>query len=331
VAGATRTLTLPVAHEVCQYAPYPVLPEPDFGPHPRFYYADCPWEVALNGAPLVGPPSSTVWFIGGDTCLDNSPRFGPYDLTKLDCSTLSGRGYTGAVAFENAGCYPVTSLPWDQVCSALQHGQCVDVGMSRSACAKNPFDDGGDVALLPGDYTFTTGTIVDPGSDTRTLAEGALATLTFQVPILNGVPDMFQTELELADPRELPDSDRTFIKSYCGNDYYLPATARGTLTLRAYHACGYELHAGGRTQALAESGTNHVTLHRIDVADVTVTRENGSTYVTRGTYELLYQGWLIAGPYPTNGGIDVLPGDYELIVRYTTALGPQANHYDLTF
>ena len=62
-----------------------------------------------------------------------------------------------------------------------------------------------------------------------------------------------------------------------------------------------------------------------------VTREDGSTFTTRGTYELYFGGQKVAGPYNTNTGIDALDGAYELVVKYTTADGAKTNHYNLNF
>lgn len=66
-------------------------------------------------------------------------------------------------------------------------------------------------------------------------------------------------------------------------------------------------------------------LNRVDVDDVLITREDGTTYKVVGTYELYFGGVRVAGPYYTNSGIDMLTGEYEFVLRYRTAEGDQVS------
>ena len=49
-----------------------------------------------------------------------------------------------------------------------------------------------------------------------------------------------------------------------------------------------------------------------------------------GTYELYFGGTRVAGPFPTNSGVDLLPGTYELVTSFSTADGPQVQRETLT-
>jgi hypothetical protein len=57
-----------------------------------------------------------------------------------------------------------------------------------------------------------------------------------------------------------------------------------------------------------------------------VTREDGTTYTTRGSYEIYFGGARVAGPYATSTGLDLLPGTYELVLTYATADGSKTQH-----
>ncbi len=68
---------------------------------------------------------------------------------------------------------------------------------------------------------------------------------------------------------------------------------------------------------------NNITVDRLDVNDVAVTRDDGSTFKVRGTWTLNFNGVQVAGPFNTGTGIDLLPGTYSLSVSYTDLNGPQ--------
>lgn len=98
---------------------------------------------------------------------------------------------------------------------------------------------------------------------------------------------------------------------------------------------------------LKPGDTKTFQLERLDVDDVEVTKEDGSTYTVRGTWKLFRQGpnnsWIpvthrtdcSTGPgaqvaFSTNAGLDVLPGTYRLVFSYTTAEGAKTQEQIVT-
>ncbi len=71
------------------------------------------------------------------------------------------------------------------------------------------------------------------------------------------------------------------------------------------------------------AGPLDMKVGRIDVDDVTVTNVDGSSHVQRGTYVIVNaaSGRTVTATYPTNTGIDVLPGTYNVVATYTTSAG----------
>ena len=82
-------------------------------------------------------------------------------------------------------------------------------------------------------------------------------------------------------------------------------------------------------------------------ADVEITKETGETYTTKGTWQLYRQGpnatWLpitirqdcsngggAATSFPTNSGLDVLPGTYRLVISYTTGEGAKTQEHTVS-
>lgn len=93
--------------------------------------------------------------------------------------------------------------------------------------------------------------------------------------------------------------------------------------------------------------TKTVQLERLDVDDVEVTKENGGTYMVKGTWKLFRQqangSWAPmtvrqdcsngAGQqisHPTGTGIDVLPGTYRILISYSTAEGQKTQDHTVT-
>jgi hypothetical protein len=92
--------------------------------------------------------------------------------------------------------------------------------------------------------------------------------------------------------------------------------------------------------SLKPGDTKTIQLERLDVDDVEVTKETGEVYNVKGNWELYREGpnasWVpvtfradcsnSAGTqisFPTGTGLDVLPGKYRLVIRYTTGEGPK--------
>jgi hypothetical protein len=190
-----------------------------------------------------------------------------------------------------------------------------------------------DFAAAPGTYSFSVEGTGGFASVDKAVAEGDVKDLAFSLPTIGTIPARFDTNLTFADARALPDAQSTVIASSCERPYTVPSSATGTVNLKAFvfPECTYKLQVPGREVVLSQTATNNITMNRLDVDDVTVTREDGTTYAARGTFELYYGGAKIAGPYNTSSGIDALPGDYEIVVKYTTALGQQTNRYTAHF
>ena len=328
-AGSVRTLIVPVTKQVCTNEAPPTVPATDFGRVPTLSNAACPTATAVDGVALSSPVAGSFYFNSYySSCYYYN--YGPYDIGTSDCAAFSS-SYPVSMLL-NGSCFYVSGRDGASICQALKHGDCASLGIDSSYCPQtNPFNAGSDTAVVPGSYTFSTQPNGGGSSETRTVAEGSLSELAFSLPVVGTVPGQFTTRITFADPRELPDAVPTQITSGCERNYSVPASASGTVSLKAFKfsECSYVLNAGGRTVTLNQNGAD-VTLHRIDVDDVTVTREDGTTFVTRGTYELYYGGVLVAGPYDTNSGIDALAGDYELVVKYNTLEGQKANHYPIT-
>jgi hypothetical protein len=109
----------------------------------------------------------------------------------------------------------------------------------------------------------------------------------------------------------------------------------------------YEYVVNNQVQQLTVKPGDTVTVNvkRIDVDDVEVTKEDGTTYMAHGTYQVFRQSatagqWTPVGlpggqysdcstgqadrytTFPTKTGIDVLPGTYKVVISYTTQEGP---------
>jgi hypothetical protein len=137
-----------------------------------------------------------------------------------------------------------------------------------------------------------------------------------------------------ADVAELPTAAaQATITSSCTGDraYTFSNAVRTPLKLKAFvdSACTYTLSVAGRTQVLGQSAANAVTLQRLDVDDVTITREDGSTYLVKGSYEVFFGGNRVVSA-STNSGIDMLPGTYELVITYATVDGTKTQRQTLT-
>ena len=188
--------------------------------------------------------------------------------------------------------------------------------------------------MVPGSYTFPIETAIGTSADTRTVNEGDATDLFFVLSVVGAVPSRFTVNLVLNDPRELPDAASSGITSTCERSYTIGGPGSQTLSLKAFsfpNECAYQIAVPGRLVTLSQTADTTINLHRIDVDDVVVTREDNTTFVQRGTYELYYGGALVAGPYPTNTGIDALDGDYEVVVKYTTGTGAKTNRYTIHF
>jgi hypothetical protein len=331
-AGATKTMTLPIARRKCQADNLPNLPQTDFGKSVALTNAACPSTAALDG--LTAKPGITLF------------RYNWGCPAGYAVGTLSS-------ASNSSQC---PSLGTERVYSINVDGQCIDLRANRpdgqygitpaEACNLYLANDvrwassqitatslaDYDLAFVPGEYSYAVGT------ETRKfmLAEGSSSDIAIKLPAVGDVPATFATNLTFAEPRELADARATSITSSCGTDraYAVAGGALTKLNLKAFQdtACVYTLTpGGGRAVELKQTAANTVTLKRFDVDDVEITRENGSTYTVKGTYEIYFGGALVSGPYPTNTGVNLLPGTYEVVTKFSTVDGPQTQRETLTF
>lgn len=107
----------------------------------------------------------------------------------------------------------------------------------------------------------------------------------------------------------------------------------------------YDLVVNGVSQRLElEAGkTTSIRLQRLEVGDVSLTRNDGSRYLTKGTFHVWHKGadgaWQPLNERRMNGGeqharfstgwgIDVLPGEYKVKIDYmTTEAGPKSQEH----
>jgi hypothetical protein len=320
-ASEQRKITLAVVHQDCQNAPLPAVDPTDFGRIPTFTNAACPAVSSIDGAAVTAPSVGTVnvyYYQQGCTYLYGSVAPG------ASCGWPTDLTYPAYAVQVNGTCYPLSgATPLQTVCSDISSNNLAALGLPQLA---QPALANGYNAVFPGDYGF--------GSDVRTIADGQTGNLSFTLPVQGLEPSQFHVNVTFANSRDLPDAQATTITSNCERNFTFPSgniTSPKSLSAFQFPACSYTLNVPGRTQALSQTADNAITLHRIDVDDVAVTREDGSTFTTKGTFEVYTGGSLIFGPSPTGAGIDALPGDYEVVVKYNSALGAQTNHYQLHF
>ena len=338
--GASRTMVLPTARRKCQAAALPSVAQTDFGASVALSNAACPSRASLVVSSSGGSvkPNITLHYYN------------------WGCPSGNVTG-TLSTATNTAVC---GGLRTDRVYSVNINGTCIDLRQTRAdgqyginpAEACNAYVAGDtswvafgsatdaqfadyDLAFVPGDYALTIATGAGNTTQNFKLKEGDTSEIAVSLPVIGAIPNVFSTNIEFLEPRELPDASVAAIASSCGGDrsYLVPAGITTTLKLKAFAAtaCAYTFTAGGRTVALSQTATNSIKLSRLDVDNPVITRENGTTYTVNGTYELYFGGTRVAGPFNTNTGVDVLPGTYELVTLFSTADGPQTQRETLVF
>lgn len=329
-AGQRKTLSLPVAHRRCTADTLPTVETTDFGSTPTVANHPCPSRLQTADAgvsdPFANGGTMSWYYAYGSSSACQQTFFSGWSRSQLQgsCGSWSSYTITGVMLPGSSTCVPV-NVNANALCRAVLAGDYSGLVVGGAAL------EDADLAYAPGSYTYGF-----PGQQTPTtvtLAEGALRELSIRQPVIGQAPALFTTALVLDEPRELPDALATTITSSLGErSYTLPQSATGTVTLKAYvnTTASYTLNVGGRTLTLDQTQANRVVLKRLDVDDVTVTREDNTTYVLRGTYEVYFGGSRIAGPFATATGVDLLPGDYEVVIKYRTAEGDEVQRQTLT-
>lgn len=334
-AGESKTFVLPTARRKCTAANLPNVAQTDFGKTVALSNAACPSTAQID-------PTS-----GGSSTKPNVTLH----YYNWGCPAANVTGTLNSSTASSA----CSALRTDRVYSVNVNGTCIDLRQTRAdgqyginpAEACNLYVSGDvswansqlqtaarlqdyDLAFVPGKYVVNVGS----ATETFTLTQGEQEEVALTLPVVGTVPDTFNTNISFADARELPDAATATITSSCSGDrsYSVPATSTTQLKLKAFveSGCVYTLNVGGRPTTLSQTSTNSIKLRRLDVDNVEVTKEDGSTYTTTGKYEVYFGGTRVAGPYNTNTGIDLLPGTYELVVTFSTADGQQTQRETFT-
>jgi hypothetical protein len=337
-AGASKTLTLPTAHRKCTAAGLPSVATTDFGKTITLANAACPSTTALSTSSGGGAkPSITLFWYNWGCPAGNVTGALSTATNAAACAALrTDRVYSVNV---NGACIDLRQTRADgqyginpvEACNAYVAGDTSWVALGSTGAQLQDYD----LAFVPGKYEVVVGTGADAKTQSFTLKDGdASSEIAVSLPVVGSISAVFKTNLSFADARELPDAATATITSSCGGDrnYSVPASVTTQLKLTAFavNTCTYTLSAGGRTTTLDQTTTNAVTLHRVDVDNVEITRENGSVYTVAGKYEIFFGGARVAGPFNTNTGVDLLGGTYELVTTFSTADGPQTQHETLT-
>lgn len=335
-AGESKTFVLPTARRKCTAAGLPSVDQTDFGKTVSLTNAACPStaQIEPTSGGTASKPNVVLHWYNWNCPSGNVTGTLSASTTSSQCSSLrTDRVYSVSV---NGQCYNLQHAASDgstginpaQACNAYVNGDMAWVGSGAVQVAAKLADH--DIAFVPGKYTVNVGGT----TESFTLAQGEQKDVALTLPVVGTVPDTFNTNITFADPRELPDAATATITSSCSGDrkYTIPSTSTAQLKLKAFveSACVYTLNVGGRPTTLSQTSTNTIKLHRLDVDHVEVTKEDGSTYMTTGKYEVYFGGTRVAGPYNTNSGIDLLPGTYELVVTFSTADGPQTQRETFT-
>jgi hypothetical protein len=320
-AGEIRNYVLAVARSKCSPSPLPNVPFTDFGKNIAVTNVACP-SKALSSIPVIANLASISPYFAG-SCTSLLTKFG---TPGTPCSAYSSYAVTG-VRSGNDACVAVTSINAQTACENATAGNWSWIGSANSTATSTLLPT--DIAFVPNTYQVTAHTT----PQSFTLTEGSIAEIPVALDTVGSVPEMFATSIKFADAADLPSvGNAGQITSSCGTrGFTIASLGRATLNLRAFvDACTYTLNVAGRQLPLSQNAANAITLQRIDIDDVTVTREDGSSYLAKGTYELFFGGNRVVAPTPTNTGIDVLPGTYELVISYSTADGPKTQRQTLT-
>lgn len=244
--------------------------------------------------------------------------------TKDDCQAACGNN--SIYGPRNATC----TQPEDKVCDQDDMATLVDTSDLRGVWSGS---SSSSLALLEGSYTVTTSS----GTVGVSLSPGA-----FQV-VSQGSSSAARGDLVVTPPsdRELPNArpDELLLTLDGSGRNKMVVDTRSAYTVKAVgfdNVAETNLTAtlGPRSMriALRDGQAASLNLGRIDVDDVLVTRENGTTYEARGRYTVtcITDGTDV-GSFSTKTGLDVLPGDYRVDLTYSTEEGPKSQTFRLHF
>lgn len=323
-----RTMVLSVARRKCAPERLPTVTDTHFGSSVSLANAACPGvltapETSVPADPLANGRTLELFFDSGTNRCGNVYLRGTLaQLKSANCSSLDDRVTAGFRVDTDPP--NVCRTLWTSSRGACQRLAAGNVSDLAAGMREVSFADT-DRALPPGEYSL--GALGAATNSTKVnLTEGLIVEVPIALPVIGVVPPTFKTTIAFAEPRELPDLAGASITSSVSGErgYSLPARATETLQLVAFQnpAATYSLNVGGRKVTLDQSRDNTITLRRLDVDHVRVTREDGSVYMQPANFEIFFGGTRVAAG-TTNSGLDMLPGEYELVLSYKTAEGPR--------
>lgn len=277
-------------------------------------------------------PGTKTRFTAGSACL------GIYNNLMTDCAV--------AISQKATTTYELSSLyvHWDPTELAVDFGPQWTVTVTRgsarllSSIADVSFTQ--DLLALPGDYHVAVDGVGQFPPTDLSLAAGETK------------------EIDLTGDKRgtihvIPPASRSFANSPCAGSTRLVQRDDGGATLRAMtipvqadasyrvfpltaaDASHYEIWTGDNVAsplAVAVGKTVDFKVKRIDVNDVLVTRDDGTTYSQKGTYVVSRQDPTTGVFSPdfggcssaTPSGLDVSPGVYKISTSWTTSEGPDS-------
>ena len=171
----------------------------------------------------------------------------------------------------------------------------------------------GHIAVVPGTITLSN------GAGTRTLAAGDVTTLDLDFAYRDRY--VSTRHVSFLSDRALPDAAPTLVQ--CGTSSFrlTRATAGDAAFTYDGNACSPFITLGGEKREFNYEEPGPGQVQRIEMDDVPVT-VGGVVTPVRGTYEVYKGANLVAGPFPTNTGVDVWPGSYTVVLKWTAAGTP---------
>jgi hypothetical protein len=260
----------------------------------------------------------------------------PVDLQAAATSTLVLALAKQTCVYEQKPNVPATDYGkqpdvWNDSCPSQSeyNGQ----PLHQDAFNYMPFNQDYRVPVLPGTYKFEGYPQTPPDF---VIGPGEVKDVSFTNAAHGTIPDTFETKITFADTAELPNAASggfAITSNSCSPSFSDTSGTRQPRSVKAfqYSECQYFFTNNIQSAPIDTSKTNEIVLHRIEVDHVVVTKEDGSTYTQPGSVTVVPDGKPALSDFGTGYGIDVLPGKYDVIVKYETALGQQEKHYPVSF